>query len=273
MLGFAKARQVRVDGRDRGTLVAQVDLDLAKVLALLQKMGRVRMAQAMDMSLLFHSTGAERDSEGVLESGAMQRLGGGGCAPSIVPFAWKEQRGMAMGFPLLPQQLQCALGQRHVSVLVALAVADVEEPALRINIANLEVQAFAQAQAAGVDGGQADALVEQGDPAQDVPDFPGRENHGKFELGVGADQLNLRRPGPLEGFFPKELDRAYSLSAGLASELPFGLKMEEVLAEFLRADQVRGFLEELTEFAQAVPVEQDGAFGQGQKPQVVEEAI
>ena len=44
MLGLAEAGQVRVnDGGDRA-LVAEVDLDLAEVLALLQQMSRIRMA-------------------------------------------------------------------------------------------------------------------------------------------------------------------------------------------------------------------------------------
>jgi hypothetical protein len=44
MLGFAEAGQVRIDDGGRGTLVAEVDLDLAQVLPLLKKMRRVRMS-------------------------------------------------------------------------------------------------------------------------------------------------------------------------------------------------------------------------------------
>ena len=42
MLGFAEAGQVRVAGHGRA-LVAQIDLDLAEVLALLQEVGGVRV--------------------------------------------------------------------------------------------------------------------------------------------------------------------------------------------------------------------------------------
>jgi hypothetical protein len=41
----------------------------------------------------------------------------------------------------------------------------------------------------------------------------------------------------------------------------------------LGGDQVRRFAVILAEFAHARPVAQDGAFGQGQQAQVVEEAI
>ena len=49
MLGFAEARQVGVDDGGDRTFVAEVDLDLAQVLALLEQVSCVRMAQRMDM--------------------------------------------------------------------------------------------------------------------------------------------------------------------------------------------------------------------------------
>jgi len=47
MLGFAQAGQVSIDDRHHRTLVAEVDLDLAQVLALLEQMGSVGMAQRL----------------------------------------------------------------------------------------------------------------------------------------------------------------------------------------------------------------------------------
>ena len=55
---------------------------------------------------------------------------------------------MVMGFPEVPQQRQGALGQRHVTIPVALAGADMEEHALRIDVPHLQAQPFAQSQAA-----------------------------------------------------------------------------------------------------------------------------
>ena len=57
---------------------------------------------------------------------------------------------MAMGFPLLAQELKRAPGQRHVTVVVALAGADVQEHALGIDVADLQPKPFTQTQAAGV---------------------------------------------------------------------------------------------------------------------------
>ena len=61
MLGFAEAGQVRVNGGDDRTLVAEIDLDLAEIFALLQQMCGVGVAQGMDVRVLGEATGLEGD--------------------------------------------------------------------------------------------------------------------------------------------------------------------------------------------------------------------
>ncbi len=80
MLGFAEARQVGINGGDNGTFVAEVDLDLAEVLALFKQVRGVGMAQGVNVGVLFEAAGIEGDTEGALEGGAAQGLGGGGGA-------------------------------------------------------------------------------------------------------------------------------------------------------------------------------------------------
>ena len=186
MLGLAEAGQVGVDDGGQGALVAEVDLDLAEVLTLLKQMGRVRMAQGVRMRCLFDSAGTEGDSEGALEGGAGHRFGGRAGALAAAAFGGKEQGWMPMGFPLLAQEEQGALGQWDVAILVAFAAADVKEHALGIDVADLEIQTFAKAQPAGVEGGQADAMVQSWDHGQDPAHFGSGENDGEFELGIGA---------------------------------------------------------------------------------------
>ena len=96
-------------------------------------------------------------------------------------------------------------GQRDVAVVVAFAAADVQEHAVGINVADLQRKAFAQAQAAGVDGGQADAMIQGGHLGQDAAHLGGREHDRQFELGIGADQFQFGGPGALRVFSQKSL--------------------------------------------------------------------
>ena len=67
MLGFAEAGQVGVKGGDDGAFVAEVDLDLAEVLALFEEVGGVGMAQGVNVGVLFDTAGGQRQTEGALE--------------------------------------------------------------------------------------------------------------------------------------------------------------------------------------------------------------
>ena len=178
-----------------------------------------------------------------------------------------------MGFPLLAQELERALGQRHVTVLIAFAGADVQEHAFGIDVADLEPQAFAQTQAAGVDGGQADPVVQGGNVSQDAAHFTGGEDDWQFELGIGAGQFHFVGPGAAEGLFPEDLDRADGLGAGLASYLFVLLEMDAVLSEVFGREQVWGFVVMLAELAEASVVGLLGARADRQELQVIGEGI
>ncbi len=273
MLGFAQIGQVGIDDRRRGTLMAEVDLDLTQVLTPLQEMGRVTMAQRMDMSSLLEATGSPGQTEGPLQSTVLDRFGGGGCALSAMTFAGEKPQLVPMGFPLFSEQLQSALGQGDIAVTTAFAGADVQEHALGIDVGNLQIQTFAQAQAAGINGRQANAVIEAFDPLKDLAHFLGREHDRQFESWVSPDEPDGHRPGLAESFFPEQLDGADALSGSLAREFLFRFEVEEVLAEFFRSDELRRLAEILTEFTDTAPVAQDGAFGQRQQTQVVKEAV
>jgi hypothetical protein len=269
MLSFAEARQVRVNRGDDRALVTEIDLYLAEVLPLLEQMRRVTVAQGMDVRRLGDGAGLEGQTEGALERGAAHRFGSGTRALSAVPLGGKEQDGMTVRFPLLAQEHQRALGQGDVAVLIAFTGADVQEPALRIDVADLQSKRFPQAQAAGVNGDQTDAMIQCGNRGEDLPDFGGGEHDGQFELGIGTNQFQFVRPGPVESFFPKQLDGANGLGAGLAGDLLVGLQVDAILANVLRREQFRRAAVELTELADAGVVGLFGARADGQELQVI----
>jgi len=222
---------------------------------------------------LFDSAGAQAKAEGSLQRGALDRFGGGGGALAAVTFGREKPLRMPMRLPLFSEQLEGALRQGDIAVRIAFARADVQEHALGIHVPNLEMQPFAQAEAARVDGAQANPMIESFDLGQNFAHFLGGENDGQFELRIGADQLDFGGPGLAEGFFPEEFDRANILSGSLARDFLLRFQMEEVEAQFLRSDQVGGLAVKFAELADAGPIAQHGAFGQRQQAQIVEEAI
>lgn len=246
--------------------MAEVDLDLAQVLALLQQVGGVGMAQRVDVSGLGHAAGFERQAEGSLERGVAHRLGRGfGAVAAALALGWKQESGITMGFPLFPQQQESALRQGNVAIIVTLAGANVQEHALRIDVANFQAQPFTQAQAAGIDDGQTNPMIQRGDLGQDAADFGGREDDGQFELGIGADQFDFMGPGAAQGFFPEHLDGAQGLGAGLAGDFLMGLEMDEVLANLLDGDLIGRATAKLAQMAHARQVSLDSAWTDGQE--------
>jgi len=227
----------------------------------------------VDMGGFLDAAGFERETESPLQRGATHRAGGGGTETATVTLGGKEQRGMVVGFPLVAQQLQSALGQRNVTVLVAFARTDVQEHPLGINVADLQLEPFPQTQATGIDGDQTDALIQEGDARQHPARLGGREDDGQFELSIGANEFDLGGPGTAESFLPEELDGAEGLGGSLAGDLLDRLEMDEVLAQLLRGDLIGRLAEELAELADTGAVGLFSAGTDGQELQVFGEGI
>ncbi|HRZ35817.1 MAG TPA: hypothetical protein P5534_05565 [Candidatus Paceibacterota bacterium] len=252
--------------------MTQIDLELTEVLALFEQVSCVAVTQRMDVGGLLDAAGLEDEAEGALEGGAAHGAGGGGGTLAVVAFGGEEQVRMAMGFPALAQQEQGALGQGDVAVAIALAGTDVEEHALGVDVADFEVKGFAQAQAAGVDGGQGDAMIECGDGGEDLAHLGGGEDDGELELRGGTNQLDLGRPGSAEGFLPEHLDGADGLGGSGTGVATLGFEVEEVLPQFLWGGLFGGLVEVLGQVANTGQVADLGANLQGQQAQVVGEA-
>jgi hypothetical protein len=271
MLGFAQAGQVGVDGGDVWTFVAEVDLDLAEVLALFEQVCGVGMTQRVDMRGLFDAAGIEGETKGALEGGAAHRLGGGAGALAGMTLGGEDQRRMTMRYPEFAQKQERALWQRDVTILIALAAPDVKEHALGINVAHFQAEPFAQTQAAGIDGDETDAMIQGGHGGENASGFGGGKDDGKFELGIGADQIEFGGPEAFEGFLPKEFEGANDLGGSLACDLLDGLEMDAILAELLGGNEIGGFGIKLGELAEAGEISLFGARADGLKSQIIGE--
>ena len=272
MLGATEGGQVGVDDGGGGTSVTEVDLELPEVLALLEQMGGIAVAQAMDVGGLLDAGGYPGEAEGALKGGATHRQGGGGRPLAVVAFGGEEETGMAMGFPGLPEQEQGALGQWDVAVPVAFGGADVEEHAPGVDVADFQVEGLAEPEAAGVDGGEGDAVIEGGNGGENLAHLGGGEDDGELELGGGTDQFDFGGPGAAEALLPKEFEGADGLGGTGAGEAAFGLEVEEVLAEFLGGGLLGGLVEMLGELADAGEVGLLGAGEDREQAQVLGEA-
>ncbi len=70
----------------------------------------------------------------------------------IASIRGKQQSFVAMRDPIQAEQVECRSGQRDVAVLGALTTMDVHHTAIRIDVTDLQVQAFLHPQPERVDG-------------------------------------------------------------------------------------------------------------------------
>jgi hypothetical protein len=172
---------------------------------------------------------------------------------------------MAMGLPVLSQQRQGSIGQRDIAILPTLPFTctvpqvlcvNVDKHAITVQICNLQLNPFAQAQSTGVNRAQADMVAK----AVNIVPMPLRETDqhaADFLLAQNHRQLLfLGRPHQVEGLpisphgvLEKELDPTESLSAGAAGSLPYILQIEKVLAQILLCDVLGRLLEVLRQLA------------------------
>lgn len=114
-----------------------------------------------------------------------------------------------VGESLVTKQGEGALWQWNVAVLHAFATTALELHASAVDPADLEVDALADAQAAGVDGGQASIVGRLVDKGEDVPDLLNTEHNGQSLDLTGSKQVEAG-PGALKGNLEEELERSDS---------------------------------------------------------------
>jgi hypothetical protein len=107
------------------------------------------MAQGVHTRLLAHASGEARLLKGTPHTGAGYRRRGSVRILAGASSSWKEPDRIAMGEPLATEQGEGARGQRDVAILETLPTAYLELHTSAVDPADLEVDAFADAQAAG----------------------------------------------------------------------------------------------------------------------------
>jgi hypothetical protein len=91
-------------------------------------------------------------AQGGLHPAAIQRRAGAVRRAQAAMAIGKEQLGMAVQLPELPQGRQRCLGQGHEAIPVALGIADLDTHPGRVHVADLERQPLTQPEPEAVDG-------------------------------------------------------------------------------------------------------------------------
>ena len=138
---------------------------------------------------------------------------------------------MAMDPPVVLQLAPQAGGQRQDAIPVALAGADEELVLRAVDVVDGQGQAFAQAQAAGVDELEGRAVTAQADGAQQIVHLLAREHAGQGVVILGAD-LAQDRPVSVAQEIDEELATGrLGLAGGFGLPLLFQLDEQEVVAD------------------------------------------
>src|SRR5512139_4094307 len=100
----------------------------------------IRMSEGMDSGLLLYPALSHSGPEGTLQPAFIHGL------VSLFLQGGEQPDWMAMGHPVQSQELQAALWQRHIAILASFACMHVNELTFAIDITNLQVDPFQQAQ-------------------------------------------------------------------------------------------------------------------------------
>ena len=195
------------------------------------------MAQGVHRRVFMHTRYRPGGAEGLLDGADGHRAGAGRPVEAAAPDGGKEPLRVAVGLPATLQQGQDGRGQRDVAVLDAFGGVDVDHAAHAVNIGQLQAASFAQAQAAGVDEGQAGAVAQLGDLVQDGADFLAGQDHGQLVPALRARHAGEGEVAP-QGGLVEELDAAEGDGDGGPGELAHTREVDEVRADLLVGELV-----------------------------------
>jgi hypothetical protein len=222
---------MRVKGGGFGGVVPQNGLDQPQIDARFQKMGGVRVTQRVNGDMLVQSKPWTSFFKDTLNA-----------FPADVPdFGFgarggKQPGNRAVSFPKTPEHVEDGRRQRHVTITVALA-ANVEEQALSIDVADLQLHSLADAQPTRIDGGKKDAVKGRPEASEQLPDFFPTHDRWNFVFPAGSRHPE-HRPRTLQGVLIEEFYGAESNGGVGARDLALVGEVKEVLANLFLGELI-----------------------------------
>jgi hypothetical protein len=156
---------------------------------------------------------------------------------------------MAVGYPIVAEQVKGGLGERHVAIFGTLSTVDMDHHAGGVDIGDFEMESFVKPQAAGVYGGKIGIVLEGLDSGQKASDFFHAENGRKSSFILGAEDSE-DVPVALEDVLVEEAYAAIADPHGIGRPLISVLPLEEIVLKLLLANEIGRLAVELDEHAQ-----------------------
>ena len=156
----------------------------------------------------------------------------------VAAFGWEEQLRIPMRLPVLAQNLQSTLRQRHEAILGSLAMTNVNHHSTAVNISDSKMCSLLQPQPAHVDRRETHPVAQQPDTTEDLSSLFDAEDGGELFLAGRTNQLE-HRPFSPQRPLDKELDPAQRDGRCGACIVLDILDVQEILSEFFLGHQVR----------------------------------
>ncbi len=258
-----------IEGGGGRRIVSQILLDEAQVHAGLEEMGGIAVPKRMNRSPLHDATGVEGRPKSILHTVSGYGVCGGGHADTPPTRSRKDPHGIAVGFPILAEQLEGALGQRHIAVFGAFAVAHVDEHPCTVTIGDLQVSTLLKAQTTRVKSRQANARAGPRQVGQNGSHLFDTEDSWEFLFPWGSDEGQCG-PLPLQGVLVKERDATKSNGARATGRVLDILEGEEVLTSCFLSDGGGGLMIVLGKLPNGPDRHLLGALGQAAELQILD---
>ena len=227
--------------------MAHVALDDAQVDTGFEEVGGVGVAQGVNRNAFFaHASVPLGLAKGALDAIFGHRMDCLIKARSFSTQGWEEKTGMAVGTPVLAQQMKSGVGQRDIAVLGALAAMDMDHHALAIDIGDFQMKSFVKAQTAGVDGGEIDVVVEGFDAGQNASEFIDAQDSGQAVF-VLSPQDREDVPIAHQNVDVKKANPAVADAHGLGRPAVDVFSMEKVVLQLRFRDKIGSLVIELRE--------------------------
>ena len=230
--------EMSVDGGSARAGMAEVLLDESEIDAVLEQVSGIGVTQGVDVSALVQAAPLDGVSEGALQTVASDgsAVVGNGVLGAVASGGRKEPGGRAVGTPVVSQQLESGVGQRHLTFLLALA-ADVKNAAGTVDVGDLKGGALHEAQATGVNRGQAEAVDVDAHSVEDAPDLVAAEHHREllFRTRLGDIQA---LPVAAERFVVEEAEASEDDGEGATGDVLVELQMQQVAADLVFSELV-----------------------------------